>query len=305
MRNYIIRRSLIGLLTLWLVSMIVFGLVRVTGDPTYIMVEPGASMQEIQDLRAHWGLDRPIIVQYAVFMGNILKGDFGMSIVSGWPNFDLYVQRLPASLQLAFTAFAIALVFGISMGVLSALKVGGFFDSFGKIFAYLGLAIPSFWLGLMFILLFAVYLKILPVSGRGGIEHIIMPATCLAMHICASYLRLTRSSLLEVLGRDYIRFTRIKGLPELLVVGKHAFRNAFIPLVTYGGVQLAIMINGGVVVEMVFAWPGTGLLLRDAIMTRDYALVQTIVLITATIVVIANLCVDTLYAYIDPRIRLN
>jgi ABC-type dipeptide/oligopeptide/nickel transport system permease component len=305
MRDYIIRRLLLGLITLWIISVVVFGLVRFIGDPILAMIEPGASMGEIQALRERWGLNKPLIFQYGVFIGRAARGDFGTSIAYKRPALDLFLQALPNTLYLGATAFALAVVFGLTLGLLSPLKVGGFFDTFGKVFAFMGLAIPGFWLALMFILVFGVFWGILPVSGMGGIRHLIMPATCLALYNTAAFVRLSRSSLLEVLGTDYIKFLRIKGVPEWLVVGRHALRNALIPVISYGGVQLAIMLGGSIAIEIVFAWPGVGLLLYQALMQRDYPLVQTPVLMTATIVVMMNLIVDILYAYIDPRIRLK
>jgi peptide/nickel transport system permease protein len=305
MRDYLIRRLVIGLFTLWIVSIVVFLLIRVSGDPVYLMVEPGAPMEEIQAMREHWGLDKPLIIQYGRMIANILHGDFGKSIVYARPTLELYLERLPYSLQLAGTAFVLSFVFGVLMGVLSALRVGGFFDTFGKIFAFLGLAIPSFWLGLMLIMIFAVYLRVLPAAGKGSVQHVILPSIALGWYMTAAYVRLTRSSLLEVLGSNFIKLKRITGVPEFLVVAKHALRNAMIPVITFAGVELAIMINGGFVVEIVFSWPGTGLLLYDGILQRDYPIVQTVVLMTAALVVSANLLIDLLYAYIDPRIRLQ
>jgi peptide/nickel transport system permease protein len=305
MRDYLIRRFLIGFFTLWIVSIVVFLLIRVSGDPVYLMVEPGAPMEEIQAMREHWGLDKPLVIQYARMIENALRGDLGKSIVYAQPTLELYLQRLPYSLQLAGTAFVLSFVFGVLMGVLSALRVGGFFDTFGKVFAFLGLAVPSFWLGLMLIMIFAVYLRVLPAAGKGSAQHVILPSIALAWYMTAAYVRITRSSLLEVLGSNFIKLKRITGVPEFLVVAKHALRNAMIPVVTFAGVELAIMVNGGFVVEIVFGWPGTGLLLYDGILQRDYPLVQTVVLITAALVVSANLLVDLLYAYIDPRIRLQ
>ncbi len=305
MRDYVIRRLLLGLITLWIISVVVFGLVRFIGDPILAMIEPGASMGEIQALRQRWGLDKPLIVQYGVFISRAVRGDFGKSIAYKQPALDLFLRALPNTLYLGATAFGLAVIFGLTLGLLSPLKVGGFFDTFGKVFAFMGLAIPGFWLALMFILVFGIFWGVLPVSGTGGIRHLIMPATCLALYNTAAFVRLSRSSLLEVLGSDYVRFLRIKGVPEWSVVTKHALRNALIPVVSYGGVQLAIMLSGSIAIEIVFAWPGVGLLLYQALMQRDYPLVQTPVLMTATMVVILNLIVDVLYAYIDPRIRLR
>jgi peptide/nickel transport system permease protein len=305
MRDYLIRRFVIGFFTLWIVSVVVFLLIRLSGDPIYLMVEPGAPLEEIQAVRAHWGLDKPLIIQYGHMVANILRGDFGKSIIYARPTLELYLERLPYSLQLAGAAFFLSFVFGVFMGVLSALRVGGFFDTFGKIFAFLGLAIPSFWLGLMLIMIFAIDLRLLPAAGKGSVRHLILPSIALGWYMTAAYVRLTRSSLLEVLGSNFIKLKRITGVPEFLVVAKHALRNAMIPVVTFAGVELAIMVNGGFVVEIVFGWPGTGLLLYDGILQRDYPIVQTVVLITAALVVSANLLVDLLYAYIDPRIRLQ
>jgi ABC-type dipeptide/oligopeptide/nickel transport system permease component len=305
MRDYIIRRLLLGLITLWIISVVVFGLVRFIGDPILAMIEPGASMGEIQALRERWGLNKPLIVQYGVFISRAVRGDFGESIGYKRPALDLFLRALPNTLYLGATAFALAVIFGLTLGLLSPLKVGGFFDTFGKVFAFMGLAIPGFWLALMFILVFGIFLGILPVSGVGGIRHLIMPATCLALYNTAAFVRLSRSSLLEVLGSDYIKFLRVKGVPEWLVVGRHALRNALIPVISYGGVQLATMLSGSIAIEIVFAWPGVGLLMYQALMQRDYPLVQTPVLMTATMVVMINLIVDILYAYIDPRVRLK
>lgn len=305
MRAYIVRRLLLGVVTLWLVSVIIFTLVRLSGDPVYMMVEPGAPRAQIEALRHQFGFDRPLIAQYGFFIKEALRGNLGDSIVYHTPSLGLYLERLPATVQLVGVAAALAIGFGVLMGVLSALRVGGFFDTFGKMFAFLGLGVPSFWLGLMMILVFAVELRVLPAGGRGGLQHLVMPAVALAWYTSASYLRLTRSSLLEVLGSEYIKLARIKGLPELLVVGKHALRNGLIPVVSFAGMQLVLMINAAVVVEIVFAWPGIGLLLYDGIMLRDYPVVQTAVIIAAALMVGANLLVDILYAYIDPRIRLR
>jgi len=305
MRDYLIRRFVIGFFTLWMVSIVVFLLIRVSGDPVFLMVEPGAPPEEVPAMREHWGLDKPLLVQYGRMIVNAFKGDFGKSLVYSRPTLELYLERLPYSLQLAGTAFVLSFLFGVLMGVLSALRVGGFFDTFGKVFAFLGLAVPSFWLGLMLIMIFAVYLRVLPAAGKGTVLHVILPSIALAWYMTAAYVRITRSSLLEVLGSNFIKLKRITGLSEFMVVAKHALRNAMIPVVTFAGVELAIMVNGGFVVEIVFSWPGTGLLLYDGILQRDYPLVQTVVLITAALVVGANLFVDLLYAYIDPRIRLH
>jgi peptide/nickel transport system permease protein len=218
---------------------------------------------------------------------------------------DLYLDRLPNSLVLAAVAMGLSLVIGIPSGILASVRVGQFWDSAGKLFSLLGLSLPSFWVGLLLILVFSVWLGWLPSSGAGGILHLIMPAFALGWYFAASHMRLTRSSMLEVLGSEYIKLARLKGLPEALVIAKHAFKNALIPVLTLAGINLVIMVNVAVVVETVFAWPGIGRLLYEGITFRDFPVVQGVVLLGGTMIVIVNLIVDILYAVIDPRIRLG
>jgi peptide/nickel transport system permease protein len=266
-------------------------------------VEPGASRGDIEALREQLGLNRSIAVQYLSFMGNLLRGDFGQSFYYRTPVFELYLSRLPYSLLLAATAMAFSLLLGIPSGILAAVRVNGFWDSVGKLFALLGLSFPSFWVGLLLILFFSVYLGWLPSSGSGGVLHIIMPAFALGWFFAAAHMRLTRSSMLEVLGSEYVKLARLKGLPEALVIGKHAFKNALIPVLTLAGINLVLMVNVAVVVETVFAWPGVGRLMYEGIAFRDFPIVQATVLLGGAMIVIVNLVVDVLYAVIDPRIR--
>jgi ABC-type dipeptide/oligopeptide/nickel transport system permease component len=242
-------------------------------------------------------------VQYVKFVSNLVRGDFGRSIYYRIPAFDLYVQRLPASLLLAAVAMAISLVLGIPVGVYSAVRLNTWVDNFGKIFAILGLSLPSFWVGLILILTFSVSLGWLPSSGSGTFLHILMPAFSLGWVFTAAHMRMTRSAMLEVLGSEYVKLARIKGLSERLVIGKHAFKNAIIPVLTLAGINLVLMVNVAVVVESVFAWPGIGRLLYEGIAFRDFPVVQTTVLLGGVMIVVVNLIVDILYAYIDPRIR--
>jgi peptide/nickel transport system permease protein len=218
---------------------------------------------------------------------------------------DLYVDRLPNSLLLAIVAMAFSLLIGIPSGILAAVRVGSFWDSAGKLFALLGLSLPSFFIGLVLILVFSVYLRWLPSSGSGGILHILMPAFALGWYFAAAHMRLTRSSMLEVLGSEYIKLARLKGLPQSLVIAKHAFKNALIPVVTLAGINLVLMINVAVVVETVFAWPGIGRLLYEGISFRDFPVVQGVVVMGGTMIVATNLLVDVVYGMIDPRIRLE
>jgi peptide/nickel transport system permease protein len=303
MRRFVLRRLGYAVISLFLLSITIFFLVRVTGDPTVLLVEPGASRADMDALRAELGLDRSMVVQYLSFVRDVLRGDFGRSFYYRTPVLELYVSRLPNSLLLALTAMAFSLLLGIPTGILAAVRVGGWWDSAGKVFALLGLSMPSFWTGLLMILFFSVYLGWLPSSGAGTVLHVLMPAFALGWYFAAAHMRLTRSSMLEVLGSEYVKLARLKGLPEALVIGKHAFKNALIPVLTLAGINLVLMINVAVVVETVFAWPGVGRLLYEGIAFRDFPVVQASVVLGGSMIVVVNVVVDILYAVIDPRIR--
>jgi len=305
MTAYITRRLGYSLLSLALLSLTIFLFVRLTGDPAVLFVEPGASQADLDAVREQFGLDRPIWIQYVTFVASLLHGDLGQSFYYRTPVFELYLSRLPNSLMLALAAMAFSLLIGIPSGILAAVRVGRFWDSAGKIFALLGLSVPSFWIGLVLILFFSVYLEWLPSSGSGTALHLIMPAFALGWYFAAAHMRLTRSSMLEVLGSEYIKLARLKGLPESLVIAKHAFKNALIPVITLAGINLVIMINVAVVVETVFAWPGIGRLLYEGISLRDFPVVQAVVLLGGSMIIVVNLLIDVLYAVIDPRIRLE
>jgi len=305
MRQYIIRRVGYCLLSLFLLSVTIFFFVRVTGDPATLLVEPGASEADIAAIHHQFGLDQPLWVQYGLFMWSLAHGDLGQSFYYQTPVMELYLQRLPNSLLLAFVAMALSLVIGVPSGILASVRVGRFWDSFGKLFSLLGLSLPSFLVGLLLILVFSVYLGWLPSSGAGGPRNLIMPAFALGWYFAASHMRLTRSSMLDVLGSEYIKLARLKGLPQSLVIAKHAFKNALIPVLTLAGINLVIMVNVAVVVEVVFAWPGIGRLLYEGITFRDFPIVQGVVILGGAMIVIVNLFVDILYAVIDPRIRLE
>jgi peptide/nickel transport system permease protein len=305
MRRFVTKRLGYAVLSLFLLSLTIFLLVRVTGDPAALMAEPGASAEQLAAIRKNLGLDRPLWIQYGSFMANFLTGDLGHSFYYNAPVLDLYAARLPYSLLLAAVAMAFSLLIGIPSGILAAVRVGTVWDGAGKVFALLGLSMPSFWIGLVMILFFSVYLGWLPSSGAGTPLHVIMPAFALGWYFAAAHMRLTRSSMLDVLGSEYVKLARLKGLPESLVVAKHAFKNALIPVITLAGINLVIMINVAVVVETVFAWPGIGRLLYEGISFRDFPLVQGIVLLGGSMIVVVNLLVDILYAVVDPRIRLE
>jgi ABC-type dipeptide/oligopeptide/nickel transport system permease component len=303
MKRFILKRLGYAMLSLLLLSLTIFLLVRLTGDPAVLLVEPGASQEDMAAIRAQLGLDRPIWVQYGQFMSSVARGDFGHSFYYRTPVLELYLSRLPYSLMLAAAAMAFSLLVGIPSGILAAVFVNRWWDSAGKIFALLGLSLPSFWVGLVMILFFSVYLGWLPSSGSGTALHVVMPAFALGWYFAAAHMRLTRSSMLEVLGSEYVKLARLKGLSEMLVIGKHAFKNALIPVLTLAGINLVIMVNVAVVVETVFAWPGVGRLLYEGIAFRDFPVVQATVLIGGAMIVIVNFFVDILYAVIDPRIR--
>jgi peptide/nickel transport system permease protein len=305
MRKYVVRRLGYSMISLVLLSLTIFFFVRVTGDPAVLLVEPGASKADLEQIRQQFGLDRPLFVQYWHFVSALVRGDFGQSFYYRTPVLELYLSRLPNSLMLAAAAMILSLLIGIPSGILAAVRVNGWWDRVGKIFALLGLSLPSFWVGLVMILFFSVYLGWLPSSGAGTASHLIMPAFALGWFFAAAHMRLTRSSMLEVMGSEYVKLARLKGLPESLVIAKHAFKNALIPVLTLAGINLVIMVNVAVVVETVFAWPGIGRLLYEGIAFRDFPVVQATVLLGGAMIVIVNLLVDILYAVIDPRIRLE
>jgi peptide/nickel transport system permease protein len=304
MQRYILIRVLQSLLVLWAMSVIVFSLARMTGDPLDVLLPMEAGEGERERVAHHWGLDRPLYEQYFVFLGKALHGDFGNSWKwQGHTAMGLVVERLPATLQLASLALAISVVLALPFGVLTAVWKDRLFDSVGKTFALLGQSLPTFWLGIVLMWIFAVSLGWLPTSGRGGIKHLILPAVCLGWFQVATMMRLIRSSMLDVLDSEFVKLTRVKGLPEWKVVWKHCLRNAAITPLTYFAITTGVLITGSVVTESVFAWPGTGLLVVDAVRARDFQVVQAIVIVFAAVFTVTNLVVDILYAYIDPRIR--
>jgi len=303
MKRFVLRRLGYAVLTLFLLSLTIFLFVRVTGDPTVLLVEPGASRADIEALRHDLGLDRSLAVQYVGFVKDVIKGDFGRSFYYRTPVLELYLSRLPNSLLLAAAAMAFSLLIGIPSGIIAAVRVNGWWDSAGKMFALLGLSMPSFWVGLLLILFFSVYLGWLPSSGSGTVWHVLMPAFALGWYFAAAHMRLTRSSMLEVLGSEYVKLARLKGLPEALVISKHAFKNALIPVMTLAGINLVLMVNVAIVVETVFAWPGIGRLIYEGISFRDFPVVQATVLMNGAMVIVVSLVVDILYAVVDPRIR--
>lgn len=287
------------------ISIVSFFFIRLSGDPVMLLLPADASRTEIEELRQSMGFNDPLYVQYGRFAAGVVTGDLGNSLYYHRPVLQLVLDRLPASLELATAALVFALVVAIPIGIISAIWRGSFIDFLSMLGALFGLSMPHFWLGIMMILLFSVTLGWLPTSGRGGIEHLVMPALALGVSLLAMFARLTRSLMLEVLSLDYVRTARAKGLPEWLVVGKHALRNVLIPLVTVAGLEFGFLLGGVVVIETVFAWPGLGRLVVQAIFNRDFPVVQAAVLVLACIFVLVNLVVDLLYGWLDPQIRLR
>jgi peptide/nickel transport system permease protein len=303
MRRYVLTRIGYSIVSLFLLSLTVFAVVRATGDPAVLLVGPGASKDDLAGARTLWGLDAPYPQQYITFVSNAIRGDLGTSFQYRVPVRDLYFERLPNSLLLAMVALVISLALGIPLGIVSAVRSGSRWDSVAKVVGMFGLSVPNFFIGLVMINIFAVWLRWLPAAGTGTWQHLIMPAIALGWYFVASMLRLTRSSMLEVLDSEYIKLARLKGLPERIVIVKHAFKNALIPVLTLAGINLVIMINVAVIIETIFAWPGIGRLLYEGISFRDFPVVQGLVIMAGAMIVGVNLLLDVLYACIDPRIR--
>jgi peptide/nickel transport system permease protein len=314
------------------VSIIVFFMVRaIPGDPAQILLGQQATQEQVQQLRAHMGLDKPVIVQYAVFLRGAVTGDLGDSIVTGRPVITELLVRFPATLELTAFAIFIAIAVGVPVGVISAVKQYSLLDKTTSVLALTGISMPIFWLAMILILIFGVRLELLPFPGRlssgvsipaftrlvlvdslltgnfgafwDGLKHLIMPALALGTIPMAVIMRMTRSSMLEVMGEDYVRTARAKGVIPWRVVFKHALRNAMLPTVTVIGLQVGLLMGGAIITETIFSWPGIGQIAYDSIYSRDYAMIQGVVLYGALLFVLVNLLVDVLYAVLDPRVR--
>ncbi|MDI6725647.1 MAG: ABC transporter permease [Smithellaceae bacterium] len=302
--QYIIRRLLIMIPVLLGVSLIIFTMVRVIpGDPAIILAGPHANKEQVDQIRAQLGLDRHPVVQYFSFLGDLVQGDLGRSTRTGLPVTREIMARLPNTVVLALTAITLASLLGVLTGIIAGVKQNSIFDHLSMMIALFGLSMPVFWLGLMLMLLFSIQLGWLPSVGADSWKHLILPAITLGANSTAIIARMTRSSMLEVIRLDYIRTARAKGLTEKLVIWRHALKNALIPVVTVIGLQTGTLLGGAVLTEIVFAWPGIGRLLVEAILSRDYPVVQGLVLLVAVIFIFINLIVDLLYSYLDPRIR--
>jgi peptide/nickel transport system permease protein len=302
MVRYLAGRIFQALLGLIFIATLVFLLVRTTGDPGRILTSEFAPVEVQEEIRERLGLDQPLYVQYATYMAGLATGDLGSSF-NGEPVIDILLERLPATASLAFTAMLVAVLLGIPLGVLSAVYQGSPVDIFSRTVALFGQSVPSFWLAIMLVLIFAVILGILPVAYSVGPESYVLPSIAVGWAAVAGIARLVRSSMLDVLGSDYVRMARAKGLPSHVVVLKHGLRSAIVPVLTFSGLVLGSFLNGSVVVETVFAWPGIGQLTLDAVNGRDFPVVQGAVLMIAVFFITINLAVDVLYAVMDPRIR--
>jgi peptide/nickel transport system permease protein len=304
MQRYILKRLVQAVITVFLMTIIVFLLSRLTGNPATLMISEYDTAEDIARITEELGLDRPLPEQYGIFLSNALKGDLGRSVTGDRkPAVEIILSRLPASLQLAGVALLISVLVGLPLGVLAARRKGSFLDTSARVLALLGQSVPPFWLGIILMYVFAVWLRLLPTSGFGGIKYFILPAITMSTVIVAAVTRLTRSSMLDVLNLEYIKLARIKGLSERIVIWKHVLRNSLIPVVTFIGQFLPIMITGAMVIETVFSWPGIGRLAYEAAMFRDFPVLQAVVLFVTLLFVFCSLVVDILYAYLDPRIR--
>jgi peptide/nickel transport system permease protein len=299
----IVRRLLRAGAALLVVTAVVFTLLHASGDPSYILLPPEAGAEQRTAFRAEYGLDLPVWVQYARYLGRLVHGDFGQSLSFQMPAAEVALARLPATLELTLAAMLLAVAIAIPTAVLAAVRRGTFYDRAIMALTLLGQTVPTFWLGMVMILLLAVRFHVFPASGRGGLLHLVMPATALALWLTALLARVTRSEMIEALEQDYVRTARAKGLAETGVAARHALKNALPPIVTVMGLQFGGLLGGAVMTETVFAWPGVGTLILDAILKKDFPVVLAGVLIVAIGFILVNFVLDLLYTVLDPRLR--
>lgn len=303
MTSFLLRRMAQALFTVWVVATLVFVLLQVAGDPAEILAPPDMSQIQVEELRRELGLDRPVMVQYGLFLANLLQGDMGISYYNGRPALRLVLERLPATLELVAAALAIALLAGVPLGLAAALTAGRRLDRALRFVSVIGISAPTFWIGIMLILVFSVEADLLPSSGRGSPANLVLPAVTLSLFSLAFFLRIVRSSFLEVLGLDYVRTARAKGLARFTVNVKHALRNALIPFVTIAGLQFGQLLTSSVVTETIFAWPGMNRLVLNAMYRLDYPIILAFAVVVAVTFATINLIVDLIYGLIDPRVR--
>jgi peptide/nickel transport system permease protein len=300
--SFVLQRLLQALFTLLMLSVIVFGLARLTGDPASLMAPMEASEADLANLRASMGLDKPLPVQYWIFLSNAVQGDFGQSIKWNRPAAEMIVERFPATIYLSVAAMLFGMALAIPVGIWSAVKRDTWFDSVGKIIALVGQSMPTFWFGILLILVFSLQLRILPTSGYGLGAHLVLPTVTLGFFVAASIMRITRSAMLDALEADYVRTARSKGVPEWRIILVHALKNGAIPIITITALQAATILRGAVVTETVFAWPGIGKVAIDAVYGRDFPLVQASVMFMGVVFLAVNFLVDLTYVALDPRI---
>ena len=307
MARFIFFRIIQAIATLVVLSAAVFFGTELTGDAALAMAPGDARPEEIQQIRENLGLDRPAVIRYFDYLGGLFVGDFGRSYNKRRPAGNLVLERVPNTVQLAVAALLIAVIIGIPLGILSAVKRDSWMDRVGKGFAILGMSMPQFWLAIILMWVFAVELGLLPVFGKEGLDprYFVIPAFSIAVFTMAGFMRLTRSAMLEVLDSEYVKFARIKGLAEQLVIFKHALKNAVIPVLTFGGISFAGLLNGSIVVEVIFNWPGLGLLMIEGIRTRDTPIIEATILVSGFLYILMSTLVDIAYAYVDPRIRFG
>ena len=305
MKGYILKRLFHSIFVLVGISLVVFIILHLTGDPAALLMPMDATPEQVAQFRKEMGFEVPLVVQYWRFFKGTLRGDFGLSFRHSQPALDLVMERMPATIQLTAAAMVIALVVAIPVGIISAIRRNSLMDHIGMTGALLGQSTPVFWLGVMLILIFSVTLQWFPSSGRGELQHLVLPAITLGMFTMARTARMMRSSMLEVLGQEYMKTAKAKGLSPGIVILKHALKNAAIPVVTIVGMELGTLLGGAVITETIFAWPGVGRLAVQAIYNRDYPVVQAAVFLLASIFVLVNLIVDLMYTYLDPRVKLG
>ncbi|BDF69493.1 glutathione ABC transporter permease [Oscillospiraceae bacterium] len=303
MFRYILKRLGQSIIVLLGVTLVVFVVMNLTGDPLDFILPPGTPPEVYDRYEKELGYDQPIAVQYGRFLINAVQGDFGESHYYKKPAMEVVLSRVPATLQLALTALGLSILVGIPLGVLAAIKRGTPLDASIRFVALLGQCVPIFWLGMVLMLVFSIMLRWLPTYGNGSLKHLILPAVALSAYSCASIARLVRSGMIDVLGQEYITVARAKGVRELAVIMKHAFKNSLSSVLTILGLQMASLLGGSLVTETVFSWPGLGRLLQQAVLNRDFTVVEAVVCLIACTFVLVNLLVDIFYAVINPRIK--
>jgi peptide/nickel transport system permease protein len=302
-RSYIVERLVDTVATCVGISFVVFAFLHLAGDPAKVLLPPEASKEAVADLRRSLGLDDPFFVQYARFLGSAVRGEFGDSFIIRDKALLILLERAPATVELAVAGLLVGVLVDVTLGILAAYRPRSWVDHLASTVSVVGQAIPTFWLGILLILVFAVWSRLVPVSGRSGFRSLILPAVCLGLYLAPIMMRLVRSGMLTVLAQDYVRTARAKGLAETLILWKHAFKNVSIPLVTMVGLQFGRLLAGTVVIEIVFAWPGIGFLTVKAVRTLDYPVVQAAVVVVGAAIALVNLATDVVVGYLDPRIR--